>query len=76
MPRQLAMRCKKAYQREVLVGSGVDVTKSPFVNFSVSKIIDLTKYILDSLNIIHIWQVAQQLSCFNNETTKWTTSII
>ena len=43
--------------------SGVEVTKAPFVNFSVSKIAILQKYLFDSLNHIHIWHVSPQLSC-------------
>ena len=36
--------------------SGVGVTKALFINFSVSKISILQKYLLDPLNHIHIWQ--------------------
>ena len=46
------------------MASGLGVTKAPFVNFSVSKIFDLTKiYPLDYLNHIYIWWVSPQLSC-------------
>ena len=47
----------------VLGTPGVGVSKAPFVNFSVSKILDPAKYLLDSLHHIHIWQVSPQLSC-------------
>ena len=42
------------------MSSGVGVTKAPFINFFVSKIV---KYLLDYLNHIHIWQVPPQLRC-------------
>ena len=44
-------------------GPGVGVTKAPFVKFSVRKISISQKYMLDSSNHIHIWQVSPQLSC-------------
>ena len=43
--------------------TGVGVTKAPFVNFSVSKIFDLTKVTVIFFNHIHIWQVSPQLRC-------------
>ena len=50
--------------------TGVGVTKAPFVNFSVSKML-LSKYLLDYLHHIHIWQVSPQLSC-GNTCQIWT----
>ena len=43
--------------------SGMGVTEAPFVTFSVNKIFNLQKYLLDSLNHIYIWQVSPQLCC-------------
>ena len=43
--------------------SGVGVTTATFVCFSVSKIFNLAKYLLDYFNHIYIWQVPLQLSC-------------
>ena len=55
---------------------GVGVTKTPFVNFSVTKfflLISLLRKILiyhnswlDIINHVHIWQVSPQLSCGDN----------
>ena len=53
----------KRKELEVTSTPVVGVTKAPFANFSVSKISILQKYLLDSLNHIHIWQVSPQLSC-------------
>ena len=39
-----------------LARSGWGVTKAPFVNFSVSKIFELAKYLLYSLKHVNIWQ--------------------
>ena len=50
---------------------GVGVTKAPFLNFSVSKIFDPVKYMLDYLHHIHIWLVSPQLSC-GNTCQIWT----
>ena len=54
--------CIFSIEATMLPRPGVGVTKSPLVNFSVSELLILQKYPLDSLDHIHIWHVSPQLS--------------